>query len=185
MNPPHLTVDAGELARLLETRGTLRRQLVLGEARVLDTWVDTETAAVLELSFEQVHPGLVVTGTLTVPWRSLCRRCGVATSGTAVAVVKEMFEPSPRDEETYRLDEDDLDLTELVRDVATLELPLAPLCRIDCAGVCSVCGLDLNFDSCDCDDSVPDPRWAPLAELGSILPDTENEPDSPRRGGVV
>ena len=52
------------------------------------------------------------------------------------------------DEDTYPLEGDQLDLRPLVRDALLLELPLAPLCREDCRGLCAECGADLNLGPC-------------------------------------
>ena len=52
-----------------------------------------------------------------------------------------------------------------MRDALLLDLPAAPLCRDDCAGLCPSCGIDLNQFTCSCDMSIPDPRWDALREL--------------------
>ena len=51
---------------------------------------------------------------------------------------------------TVVLQGDYLDLRPLVRDALLLELPVAPLCRDDCRGLCPRCGADLNSGPCDC-----------------------------------
>ena len=76
--------------------------------------------------------------------------------------------PTPRwpdaDEDAYPLVDDELDLEPLVRDAVLLELPLAPLCREDCAGLCPQCGANRNEGACGC--AAPrDPRWATLDVL--------------------
>ena len=53
----------------------------------------------------------------------------------------------------------------MTRELVLLELPDAPLCRDDCAGICAVCGVDRNVEPCDCDDTVRDERWAVLDQL--------------------
>ncbi len=45
------------------------------------------------------------------------------------------------------------------------EFPMAPLCRDDCKGLCSVCGCNLNASSCSCDTRTVDPRLAVLKNL--------------------
>ena len=60
---------------------------------------------------------------------------------------------------------EEIDLELPVRDALLLDLPTAPLCREDCAGLCPACGADQNETSCDCDLSIPDPRWDALREL--------------------
>ena len=68
------------------------------------------------------------------------------------------------DEDTYPIEGDHLDLQPLVRDALLLELPLAPLCREDCRGLCPECGADLNAAPCECR-PAGDPRWGPLDVL--------------------
>ncbi len=62
-------------------------------------------------------------------------------------------------------DQGRIDLISLSRDQIYLALPLQPLCREDCLGLCSQCGSDLNNKACACAMSEPDPRLAALAEL--------------------
>ena len=55
------------------------------------------------------------------------------------------------------------------RDAIALEIPEQILCRPDCAGLCPVCGKDLNVDPHEHADREPDPRWAALAQLKDEL----------------
>lgn len=60
----------------------------------------------------------------------------------------------------------ELDLTEGVRENLLLALPLRILCQADCRGLCATCGRDLNSGQCQCEAQEPvDPRLAVLAEL--------------------
>ena len=70
----------------------------------------------------------------------------------------------PSDEEIYPIDDDVVDLGPLVRDAIVLELPMAPLCTQDCAGLCPQCGANLNEGACGCV-APSDPRWANLDVL--------------------
>jgi uncharacterized protein len=58
-----------------------------------------------------------------------------------------------------------LDLRAWAHDALALALPVQILCREDCAGLCPVCGADLNRDSDHAHEPAPDPRWAPLRGL--------------------
>jgi uncharacterized protein len=60
-----------------------------------------------------------------------------------------------------------LDLREAIRQNALLAIPMKPLCREDCAGLCQKCGQDLNEGQCDCTKPEIDPRWSKLADLAS------------------
>jgi uncharacterized protein len=110
--------------------------------------------------------GVEATGVLLAPWRASCRRCAGDVEGVLEARVTERFSPGagPDDDDAYPLADETVDLTPLVRDAVVLELPLAPLCRDGCAGLCPTCGADRNLAPCTCQEN-PDPRWATLDAL--------------------
>ncbi len=122
--------------------------------------------------------GIEVTGTVAAPWATECRRCGIPVTGRVEVAVRERYVPDPSgpggpggpaatwagEDDAYRLDGDDLDLEPLARDAVLLNLPLAPLCRPDCLGLCATCGADLNLAPCGCSPPA-DPRWAALDVL--------------------
>ena len=58
-----------------------------------------------------------------------------------------------------------LDVTELLREQFQLALPMKPLCREDCRGLCPTCGTNLNQTRCGCAAKWEDPRLAPLKSL--------------------
>jgi uncharacterized protein len=66
----------------------------------------------------------------------------------------------------FTIDENHIiDLTEPARQYALMAVPMKPLCRKDCAGLCAKCGKNLNQGNCDCPTEEIDPRWAKLARL--------------------
>ncbi len=60
-----------------------------------------------------------------------------------------------------------IDLGEVVREQLYLALPMKPLCREDCKGLCAVCGVNRNREHCECQQEWVDPRMAVLAEWKS------------------
>jgi len=60
---------------------------------------------------------------------------------------------------------DGIDLGQLLREQFYLALPMKPLCRPDCRGLCPTCGANRNAASCGCDARWEDPRLAPLRRL--------------------
>ncbi len=80
----------------------------------------------------------------------------------------------PREEEELELGEEDLDTLFLQEpqletrpiliEQLHLEVPMKPLCRKDCAGLCADCGKNLNHDPCGCEPAT-DPRWGALERL--------------------
>jgi uncharacterized protein len=64
---------------------------------------------------------------------------------------------------------DTLEVHAWARDAIALALPEQILCRADCAGLCPVCGKDLNAEPHEHEEEQRDPRWAVLAELRDKL----------------
>jgi uncharacterized protein len=77
----------------------------------------------------------------------------------------EATKPESDEERTEYLDDDRLDLSSWAHDAIALELPDKILCRPDCAGLCPLCGKDLNAEPHEHEERVTDPRWAVLNQL--------------------
>ena len=79
---------------------------------------------------------------------------------------------NPGDDDELRtpyVSDDRLDLATWARDAVALALPDKILCRADCAGLCPVCGKDLNVEPHEHEGDAADPRWAALAALRERL----------------
>ena len=86
-------------------------------------------------------------------------------SDASTAVEREVDD---EDLETSYYENDAIDLNELLREQFYLALPMKPLCRDDCQGLCPQCGTNLNTGTCSCAPVWEDPRLAPLKGLGRI-----------------
>jgi uncharacterized protein len=62
-----------------------------------------------------------------------------------------------------------LQLSNWARDAIAVELPQQILCRPDCAGLCAICGEDLNENPHEHEDERADPRWEALEALREKL----------------
>jgi uncharacterized protein len=134
----------------------------------------------LDLRLESVVEGVLVSGTVTAPVTGECARCLTPVSDTVSVPVTELFAyPDSATEQTSEEDEvshlvgDMLDLEPLVRDALVLDLPLSPLCRDDCRGLCAGCGERLDDLPADHTHTMTDPRWAALAERFGGSPEKE------------
>jgi uncharacterized protein len=88
-----------------------------------------------------------------------------------VDVVTGMPLPPIDEDEVFPIDaHHQLDLTEAVRQHVLLDLPMATLCKEDCAGLCPQCGHDLNLGPCECKPEVD----ARLSILKTLLEDHQN-----------
>jgi DUF177 domain-containing protein len=85
-----------------------------------------------------------------------------------VAEVEELFvyPPERADETLLAIPETGiLDLNPLFREALMLAMPLQPVCRDDCQGLCPVCGGNRNLSTCEHPDQSIDPRFEPLKNL--------------------
>ena len=97
-----------------------------------------------------------------------CMRC-LGLAGVDVAVDAQEYEASdpnaPEDLRSEYVREGELDVGAWAHDQVALVLPEPILCRPDCAGLCPVCGKNLNDEPHRHEDVVADPRWAALEAL--------------------
>lgn len=136
--------------RYLPVPGKVRAELVVSRA---------STGLLFELRFRgRVH--------------GPCFRCLKDAVVEESISAREYQAASPDASEELRtpyLDDDRLDLSAWARDALVLALPDKILCRPDCAGLCPVCGADLNQEPHTHEEEEPDSRWAALAELRDRL----------------
>lgn len=123
------------------------------------------------LRLESVIEGILVTGRVEATADLECARCLTAVTAPIEVEVCELYTAPGHDAEddAYRVTGTELDLEPLLRDAVTLALPLNPVCRATCAGLCARCGKDLNEGPCDCVEDTSDPRWEALSSLRAKL----------------
>ncbi|HEV2809083.1 MAG TPA: DUF177 domain-containing protein [Acidimicrobiales bacterium] len=140
-------------------------EVELEDLVVLGSRVAEGEAVRIDVRLEALNEAVVVKGTAAAPWSGECRRCLGPVRATLHAPILEIFEAEPTEGETRPLHGDSVDVEPVVREAVLLELPLAPLCRADCAGLCPQCGTDRNQVDCRCAQEVGDRRWAGLDQL--------------------
>lgn len=153
---------------LMHRPGARRRVSVEGpveQMRVGTSAVPAGSVLGVDALLEWVQDGILVSGKVSSSWIGECRRCLRPLDGTTKTQVRELFELHPTDKDSYTIRHDHLDLEPLAREAAALDLPIAPLCRDDCAGLCPECGQDLNDAACGCPAPDRDLRWAALDAL--------------------
>lgn len=115
--------------------------------------------------------GVHVTGVLRATLVQACRRCLKDVETPIEVELDLLFDPGVQKEEeegqVYALEAEaaTLDLEPALREQLLLVVPAYPVCREECRGLCPVCGVDLNEETCDCVLEEPDPRWDALREL--------------------
>jgi uncharacterized protein len=125
-----------------------------------------------ELAISRASTGTVFELRFGIRLHGPCYRClGDAVLDLPISA-REYQATSPGDAEeltTQYVVDDRLDLAAWARDTIGLALPDKILCRSDCAGLCPVCGRNLNDEPHTHDEEPGDPRWSGLAELRDRL----------------
>lgn len=98
-----------------------------------------------------------------------CSRCLEPVRIPVNAAVDAIFDrqPDPEDPDLYSFEASTVKLTDAVRDALLLEMPMRILCKEDCRGLCPVCGINLNKDTCTCQEGAE--VMNPFSALKSIV----------------
>jgi len=130
----------------------------------------------VEVRLESVVEGVLVTGSVSGTATGACVRCLDPVELDVVGTFQELFAYADRAAHHHEVaavpDEDDvhelvgdlIDLEPVLRDAIVPTLPFQPVCREDCPGLCSECGMRLADDP-DHHHEVIDPRWSALSGL--------------------
>jgi uncharacterized protein len=125
-----------------------------------------------ELAITKASTGTVLELGFTARLHGPCYRClGDAVLEVPIAA-REYQANNPEGEEELRtpyLSDDNLDLTAWSRDAVALALPEKILCRADCAGLCPMCGKNLNEEPHEHEEEQSDSRWSALESLREKL----------------
>jgi uncharacterized protein len=120
-----------------------------------------------ELAVTRASSGTVLELALDVALAGPCFRC-LQDAELALQLRLREYEatkPEGEEERTEYLENDRVDLSAWAHDAIALALPDKILCRPDCAGLCPVCGKDLNVEPHEHVEERADPRWAALEAL--------------------
>lgn len=156
-------IPVGDLRRVPGSRRELHRSITAQGVGLPDVVVPEGAVIHFDGRIESISDGVIVAGTITVPWRGACRRCLEDVEGETEVDVEEVWSVHPTEEDHWLLENDEIELDPILRDAALLALPLAPLCRDDCRGPAPE-----EFPTGipgDGTEPKRDPRWAALDDL--------------------
>jgi DUF177 domain-containing protein len=120
-----------------------------------------------ELTITRAVTGTVFALAFATRLHGPCHRC-LADAVLEVPIRAREYQASSPDDDELRtpyLDGNRLDVSAWARDAVALALPDKIPCRPDCAGLCPICGANLNDDPHEHDEESSDPRWAALEAL--------------------
>ncbi len=132
--------------------------------------VQDMTLAPLTGSFlaTRISEGVYLSGVLKSKMEQKCVRCLEDAVVPLNLPIDELFyyPPGTAPEGTSVVGENGyIDLAPLISELAWLGVPMRPLCKPDCLGLCMECGQNLNLSDCDCEVDEIDPRLAVLKQL--------------------
>ena len=163
-----LVLDTRELGRRAGSMRDVRRSVPAPSRFGIDVvGVPEGSDLELDLRLEAVMEGVLVSGRARATVTGECVRCLDPIVSTVDADICELYaypgHATADDDDVGRLQGDLLDLEPQLRDAVVLALPLRPICRDDCPGLCPTCGVRLAEEPVDHGHAEPDPRWAALS----------------------
>ena len=165
-----------DIARLREGSDSLERTIASTALPVEEDYRVT-APVVLEATVARDKEKVRIVGHAATTLELACSRCLDGYEVPVDARFDLVYLPAadaPADDEVEVPDEDintafyrdgAIDLAELLHEQFYLVLPMKPLCRDDCKGLCPVCGANRNVTTCACEIRWEDPRLAGLKAL--------------------
>lgn len=147
-----------DVGRALKNPGqvfSFQERLTLPEMEVLSDPVRFDGVAVAGEFFYTGEHRISLRAEAEATVVSRCSRCLESVETPVHATIDALYarQPDPEDPDLYPFEGNLVELTDAVRDALLLELPLQFFCRPDCKGLCPVCGVNLNRESCTCQEA--------------------------------
>ena len=126
----------------------------------------------VQLKLSNIGKGkALISGITNLEFELSCDRClKPVVTIVEIDFERELFAPElltdeDMKEDQHFVEEYELDVEALLKEELQLAWPSKILCDEDCKGICKKCGQNLNDGTCECDDFVPDIRFANLMDI--------------------
>jgi uncharacterized protein len=175
-------MKAIEVARMREGAGRLAETIPTSALTVEDDYRVT-APVVLDAATSKDKENVHIVGRIKTTIELMCSRCLEPFAVPVDAAFDLLYLPAAEapDGEEVEVEEEDInaafyrdgviDLGEMIHEQLYLGLPMKPLCREDCKGICPICGTNRNTTTCSCEVRWEDPR---LAGLKALLKDNDD-----------
>ncbi len=165
-----------QLNRILDGKNKFDIELSLDKLEFLsDEFYKLSQSILIHLEIYRYKNQLTINGTVSTSIITKCSRCAIQMTVnlkedfklySLLTSKEENIEPNNWEEDLLILSNNAeiLVLDDTIREILLLAIPMQPLCKSDCKGLCTICGVDLNYETCKCTKSI-DNRWQKLADL--------------------
>ncbi len=145
--------------------------------------MDPADIGTAEIHLYRTGDNVNMDGDISCECHQLCSRCtspfvttlDIPVHYAMVPLFDSEMELKRRGEQEVELVKEDLDFNfyegdrfdmgALLRELVILAIPMQPICKTDCKGLCPICGENLNQKPCSCAPAQADPRWTSLQQL--------------------
>ncbi len=180
-----MVVDTAELGRGAGSTMRVEREVPAPDALGSEVYRVPESSPLsIDVTLTSVSEGVLADGDVAATAEGECARCLAPVEDALRVRVQELYayegsvtEETTDADEILRLQGDLLDLEPAVRDALVLAMPVTPLCRPDCPGLCAECGVPWDELPDDHRHETVDPRWAALEKLRSVDAEGEDGPE--------
>jgi len=125
----------------------------------------------IDLQVTRVLKEVTVTGNVQLSIQTSCSRCVEPVRIELSPYVSLVLSPADKisdedddlEHETYR--DDEIDLSNYLMEQIAISLPIKVVCNEDCKGLCTICGTNLNQETCTCESEKVNPKFAILKNL--------------------
>ncbi|MCH8068239.1 MAG: DUF177 domain-containing protein [Candidatus Marinimicrobia bacterium] len=161
-----------KLTDLVNSQGTLEFNFSVGDISLEE--INPVTIGIqLKLNIQQSGPNFKITGTANLILTEMCDRCldnyklDIKAPFSIFVTTQKSLKPGFSESDVILLETNqrDFNLGPTVHDAILLERSIKNLCKEDCLGLCSNCGVNLNNGYCNCASKKIDERWASLIEI--------------------
>lgn len=173
-----------DLSHIRQAETEVRRRLAPEDFAGRDHAFRVASPVDLAMTVHKDHLRFRLVGTVAATIELGCSRCLDAFTVPVQAPFDLRYLPQSANtgDEEREVEEDDLaaafyrddeiDLRQLIEEQIYLALPMKPLCRVDCKGLCPQCGVNGNLETCNCQTRWVDPR---LAGLKALITERKND----------
>ena len=164
-------IDVSKLIEYPEEELEASGEAVLEPTKLGDETIEFPAPFSFSVRLSSVGEGIVVSGETSGPVGLRCGRCLKSfTYETAVSFEElAVFEPDSGEDrevdDALKLTDEKLDVVSIIYQNVIVDVPIRPLCREECAGLCAECGKNLNEEPHEHKQERIDERLAPLKEF--------------------